>query len=515
MRKAARVERIQKFLESRGVREDSRNWLVQALDPFHDTDIPPTGYPDWATSESVVAVIEQSATISAPAGQSTGTWDCHVFSMPLLAGNTTMLSASPTYVPSFYRATDDSLQGPSSLTAFTAGSLTHPSTINIVKVNNGGDTWPYVGYATPTYCEMSVLDCGASWATNAARLVGVGFEVANTTADIYKQGSVCYYSAPNALTPGMTTSIGAASGATTPVPMYCMRGMSPPGTFNQAVLLPGSVIREAADGAYVVPHFQSTENLLRNPSGYVAIWEPVGGVSSTNATGNWPTNAVSPAAGAMFTKYPQQSFADIETSGAYFAGLSLQTTLTITARFYVEIVPMASNTTLAVLRKPTPADDPMVRYMYKAIVENLPPGCMLDDNAEGGWWDTILGVAKSVLPAVGAALTPIFPPAAAIGSALGGLAAMAQGSAGGKPAVKSASPAAMAKPPSKVKVKATRARKVPAMPVIGTPRRDAARKLAQQLSDMRLRSAHDPREVIVVNEEEYAGPASAPHSRHR
>jgi hypothetical protein len=29
-------------------------WLIQALDPFHDTDIPPTGFPDANIGGSIV-----------------------------------------------------------------------------------------------------------------------------------------------------------------------------------------------------------------------------------------------------------------------------------------------------------------------------------------------------------------------------------------------------------------------------------------------------------------------------
>ncbi len=46
------------MLEKEGIlKQESRHWLLRALDPFHDTNIKPAGFPDLDASPSVVQEI--------------------------------------------------------------------------------------------------------------------------------------------------------------------------------------------------------------------------------------------------------------------------------------------------------------------------------------------------------------------------------------------------------------------------------------------------------------------------
>lgn len=485
-----RIQQVRDLLQRHGVSEDGSNSLIQLFDPFHDTDVPTVGWTDGFTGDSVVACIEKSITIAAPTGQASGNWDCNIFTMPYRVGNTTL---SGTGAPAISVATDDGVFGPSSVSPTTPGVASkHLSCLNIVAVNANADSFPYPGYSTAANQEMNILDMGVEWLQDKSRLVGMGFEVANTTAEIYQQGSVAYYYLQNSNTHGTTTSVAAASGAgVTPLPLPCVRQVSPPGTFSQAVILPGSVIRKAAEGAYVVARFRPENDFAGCFSG-VVVQNPKGrGYFEAQSSGNWPTNTTAPATAAMFTKYPTQALSNIETSGAYFAGLSYQTTLTITARFYVEIAPSATSSYVA-LRHPAPRDDPLARFMYQKIASALPPGVPVAENAEGDWWDTILTVAKSALPVLGGIVGSVVPGAGLLGSALGGV-------AGGIQAVtrKQEAPPVVAQV-SGARMRPPVIRKVQAKKVVkmARPERLSARRIAE--SHSLARAVHrDDGEVVV------------------
>jgi len=69
-------------LESPLLSDDGRRWIVRAVDPFHDTQVKPAGFPDFDQSGTVVQEINMSVTIGPPATVTSGSnWDCHVFNM--------------------------------------------------------------------------------------------------------------------------------------------------------------------------------------------------------------------------------------------------------------------------------------------------------------------------------------------------------------------------------------------------------------------------------------------------
>lgn len=59
-----------------------KNWLIQAVDPFHDSEIPHTGFPDLSCSSSVTQCIQVSGNIQCPSAITTGTWDCNIVAWP-------------------------------------------------------------------------------------------------------------------------------------------------------------------------------------------------------------------------------------------------------------------------------------------------------------------------------------------------------------------------------------------------------------------------------------------------
>lgn len=67
---AGRVARSEALLSSisrkAGITEDGKQWLIAALDPFHDNPIHCNGFPDNRSDASVVQCVKQSVQISCP-----------------------------------------------------------------------------------------------------------------------------------------------------------------------------------------------------------------------------------------------------------------------------------------------------------------------------------------------------------------------------------------------------------------------------------------------------------------
>jgi len=107
-----------------------------------------------------------------------------------------------------------------------------------------------------------------------------------------------------------------------------------------------------------------------------------------------------------------------DISGAVFSGLNQQTTLQVTARYFVERLPAISDPNLLVLaRNPCPYD-PMVLELYSRTILELPVGVKVGENPLGEWFFDILQTLAGIAPVIGSAFGPI---GAAVGTAVGGV----------------------------------------------------------------------------------------------
>jgi hypothetical protein len=108
-----------------------------------------------------------------------------------------------------------------------------------------------------------------------------------------------------------------------------------------------------------------------------------------------------------------------DISGAYFTGLSPQTTLTVDVRWYIERCPTIDEPSLVVLATPSPVYDPIALKIYSEAVHGLPVGVPVSENPLGEWFNKVLMGVSRYAPLIGAALSPMHPAAGQIGSLLG------------------------------------------------------------------------------------------------
>jgi hypothetical protein len=170
-----------------------RNWLIGATDPFHDVDFDPEGFPDTECAATITQLVKQSTAIAAPAS-ATGNWDLLIFSTPVHGQTSSVDMTSTGY----------SITATNAVTSYPTGTGTGAGSSgvgNIMFIAGPAGTvlGPTQTANTPAAATFGVL-APTAYAKGQCRIVGSGFEVTNTTAEINLQGSVTVFRKPCNLT---------------------------------------------------------------------------------------------------------------------------------------------------------------------------------------------------------------------------------------------------------------------------------------------------------------------------
>lgn len=443
---------------SRQITDEGCDWLKFALDPFHDLQLDNLkGYPDVNTEPTVIVKVRQAIELSAPKGLPAGSnWDCHIALSPIdWAKPNGTLEEGGSSALGYNAMAEVFPQGNGA--GHPAGQIQHIGdvaggqtgkgvtgrldglVINSVPAgaSNGGDMtftpghMPLVasdGYAVENitldnYLDFDKTDLGVY------RLVYSGFEVVNTTAQIYKQGACTVYEYGHSYeTAQATVPWNVANTGDPPVETTEFNSLatnqfrSPPNTIAEAKIMPGAHTWPAQDGCYCTSKFlgenpfqgatnrnyiiQQNLETAGSSSGYGQTQQDhsIGSFVSPGFLGNVNNMIIGhpneqdyggkPGA----TAAPAVHFSRMSTSGAYLTGLSPQTTLFITWRVGLERLPAANKPTFLALAQPSATYDPQALLLYNLIANHLPPGCPQGWNDLGKWFNTIATVAKRVIP---------------------------------------------------------------------------------------------------------------------
>jgi predicted phage tail protein len=427
--------------KQRLITPEACDWVKSALDPFHDLQLDNLrGYPDVSTEPTVIVKVRQAKTISRPPGlDQDANWDCHIvlspidyapgsggttpndgvvipaLSQPAAAGGSAdtcagRVTLQDTYDPAntFYCHRMDGLvvnSVPSEENSFTP---THMPRTGVS------------GYETQhinldNYMDYDDTDLGVY------RIVYSGFEVVNTTAQIAKQGAVTVYEYGNSFETGASQpSYQAASGTFVtafPKAQPTTYFRCPPNTLAEAKIMPGSHSWAAQDGCYNTAKFQTDnpfQGLTKRPwiiqqnnpvsanaNGYVLVDGKLSGGSfaSDFSLGVESTSLGAGDLPATHCSGPAH-FTRMNTSGAYFTGLSYDTTLFVTWRVGIERLPAANKPTFLALAQPSALYDPSALVLYNLVANALPPGCPQGYNDAGKWFRWISEQAGKAIPRV-------------------------------------------------------------------------------------------------------------------
>lgn len=452
---------MRSLCQERLITPEACDWVKFALDPFHDQQLENLrGYPDVATEPTVVVKIRQALTVSAPPDLEEGdTWDCHMVLSPIdyaPKSATVGVRAQPmgagTGATNAYNAAG-LITGTQINNSFEASKTGRMDGLIINSVK--GDS-AYGGNATftpdhmppsPTvyqsqnitlddYLDFEDTDLGVY------RIVYSGFEVVNTTAQIYKQGAVTVYEYGNSYEIGASQPDDMIYRNTdhprTPIGIYTPTNYfrCPPNNLAEAKIMPGSHSWAAQDGSYNTAKFQGENpfQALTSRPWVICQNRDVADVGAGYQT-PLPEDRVLPAFSAgsfasshflarnaeyFTTDTPTGApgpvhFSRMNTTGAYYTGLSKATTLFVTWRVGIERLPSANKPAFLALAQPSATFDPNALVLYNMVANVLPPGCPQGYNDAGKWYNWIATAAKNSIPHV----YPIVRMASTMAAAMG------------------------------------------------------------------------------------------------
>lgn len=391
----SRAEKAMETWADRGlITQSGKAFLVATLDPFHDSQIPELmGYPDIETSPSLVRMVKQSVTITKPAGMPPGNWDCQVVCWPWMKTMNFVQTSQRTN--NMIVSIDGAVQPLGGLQAFAC-----PSSVGSFDLN------------APTTVQAGVLQISDEILQGSNRLIGAGYEIHDTTADIYKQGAICNYMMHNV---PKDASLFVRPFSTLPPPQAnpiasCFSGTSfrsIPRNTAEALLIPGSNEWAAKDGVYAVCRFAGVENppytvdynlpvlfetddIPSSRSSTVVTAPPTFPNTSQIIIPNHALDPTSPTSPA-WKSFP------IHTSGSILTGLNEFTTLRVNFNVIIENFPGPRDTKDLSIATPSASFDPRTLEIYSHTLCHAPVAVPVGENPLGEWFMDVVGKVGNFL----------------------------------------------------------------------------------------------------------------------
>lgn len=375
MEKAALAEqRIKTVCDRLGISEGGRLWMDIALDPFKDIVQKPIGYPDRNMAPTVIQTVHDSINISKPSDLGEGNWDCMIF-LDQVWQSQPLFGTTAVNIPTAFQKTAQSTTG------YNRGGL-------VVRADISGQ--PLNTPRTKNdLCRSLVTDVFE--AETSARIIGIGFEIHNTTAEIHKQGSIVTFRICDELESNVYVPI--VDRLTSKIPLSCegVELAEPPYSVGQAIDQPGSVQWDAKDGAYIVPTFSSESNQPKDLKPFIVCAKD----------GNTGTRFVPPIKtdGTDTVVYFDENYKNVPLPttlvGAYMTGLSPESTFTVNLQYYIEQFP-AFDSPMHRISAPSCQEDFKAIELYTQITRQMPTGVKVDDNFSAAFISGVSRVAQMV-----------------------------------------------------------------------------------------------------------------------
>jgi hypothetical protein len=362
-------------------------WLEQALDPFHDRQVTPTGMPDAIKGASVVKCIRKSFTVTAP---STVKWDALV-TLTSEIHNFRGAQATVTYNEPDIAGLGAGLAVGGMANAIgnvggcmcTTGAVGADLNWYSAASTQAGAVWPLFEGSDP-------LTQGSSFPRGGFRLVGAGFEIVDTTPELYRSGILTAFRQTEEVE---QTQVHYTN--TTPTAVnICTTDIvqASPASMAIAKNMPGSASWRMSDGVYMVQPMNTEVGLVRPRYGQRLE------LNRADASGTQTAGGLFPIGGATFITTGMGNWycpAKVPKIGAYLSGLDPNVSFTVEARWFVEIFPDPSSD-LITLASSSPVEDEAALDAYKVIIASLPIACPKADNDAGDFLRRAMKTAESV-----------------------------------------------------------------------------------------------------------------------
>jgi hypothetical protein len=384
------------------------DWLKTALDSFHDNLCNLEGYPDEISTLSRVQLVTKTIQLSAPSGVS-GTYNARVWISPIVSKDTLVFASAGAgngcvEVP---LATSDRAFG--LINAETWTSAGDPNTISPNTAN------------FKSYCDTGkTFNC-------PGRVVAMGFEVHDTTAEIYRQGSVTCSTLHN---PKTSISCFVTDDTSVGSTKYLLTGpvhgvLLPPVSSADALLYPGTTQWESGKGCYSVARVANSRLESSTDVSQTMVLTSNGTEAGIIAA-SYDSNGTAMSTDISITKAPiPSSIHDFSCPYALFEGLNASASLMVTFRCYFEYFPTYVNVDLVNFATPSPPLDVNALRLYGIVAPRLPLAVEVSKNSVGQFFKDVLKLVSGAVPVLSPFLAAIHPAAPAIAGGIGTIAGMA------------------------------------------------------------------------------------------
>lgn len=408
-----RANAMSQMIKSKQLTRDGADWLTLRLDPYHDFSRPIAGYPDADTMDTIVSVRNYEYNVSKPAG-SLANWDAHVFVMPFDSAT-------------FDLGTNTTGQFVATANPFEVGL------VNVAKDDAGGPLFTTVSPMVSANFEMAQINSFAGIQEGLSRVIGLGLEIIDTTAPIYRQGALTAYRMP--MGGNARASLGYNVAGVLQTQLEHVVVPSPPSSVGEAILYRSSTQWEMKDGAYMVVGQTGVENPFTLPTrqSICIAGDPMfSGAQDCLTTYTESLTAVQvPPLITASTCGSTSKQINVTQSGIFMSGLANDATFKIRVRVYLERAPLRWDIDLIPLSSPSAIYDYKALALYSILATELPLCVPVGFNAKGEWWKWILGTISKLAPVIGGLLTPVLGPGAlAIGTSVGSIAGTLRGGSG-------------------------------------------------------------------------------------
>jgi hypothetical protein len=285
---------------------------------------------------------------------------------------------------------------------FTLGTLNWES-----QIDAGGLFTPSSVLSSVDVSNMAIdTEYGSGW---PKRIVAGGFEVINTTSEIYAQGLATCFQLGAQHTDAVLSCTNEL-GVTTENPGIVTR--SPPAGLDLAVAQKNILQWMAKDGCYIPMQLDPERSEFVMASRGSFLFQE----TESSASGYPTQGIVAYDSSTGFNHYIR--YQTMGLSGAFFSGLSPQTSLVISATYVVEVQPLVGTAMNYV--QPAPVRDERALELYYLVRRFLPIACRKEDNDFGDWLRWVFKAISSVA-SIAAPIVTVFNPAA--GAAVGAVGA--------------------------------------------------------------------------------------------
>jgi hypothetical protein len=368
--------------------EDAVQSLLNLVDPFPDENWVNVGLPATGSVPTLPLRNIVEFTVSAPPGLAAGaTWDLH-------------LAITPVATPSIPGTGG-------TFTVSAAGAAVYTPTPMALE------TFTWIAYPSGTSPDIAspalATTSKASWtppslsAGQGYRFTSMGAELQNISTMLNKGGAAYAYRQGAVKETLFRTEAAFAANKLGRIHMAMIDNVVSPATILQ---LPNTWKGSAEDGVVVVNTPMSATDESYQRLGYTLTHFGLNSASSAGVI-----------SGNYIESYGEMS--PWNFSGAFMTGLVQGASILVRCSVGIEYIVNKADTTFVALSRAPVASSPELLEIFAKVLRDLPAGFDYKDNPMGEWFDKILSMVADFAPRVGGLLSPLFPGAALIGTAVG------------------------------------------------------------------------------------------------